>query len=61
MSRRINKNTIHADRTGRGPALPAIPQAHPALPTASRPRAGAIIKAHGQKSPVPGFDGTPRC
>lgn len=60
MSRRI-KSTIHANRTGRGPALPAIRRAHPALPTASRPRAGAIINAHWQKSPVPGFDGTPRC
>ncbi|WP_370163270.1 hypothetical protein [Limimaricola soesokkakensis] len=60
MSQRI-KSTIHADRTGRGPALPAIPQAHPALPTASRPCAGAIIKAHGQESPVLGLGGTPRC
>ncbi|MCZ4261090.1 hypothetical protein O4G76_09590 [Limimaricola sp. G21655-S1] len=58
MSRRI-KSTIHADRAGRGAALPAIRQAQPALPTASRPRAGATINAHGQKSPVPGLDGTP--
>lgn len=50
MSRRI-ESTIHADRAGRGAALP----------TATRPRGGATINAHGQKSPVPGLDGTPRC
>ena len=60
MSRRI-KSTIHAERTGRGPTLPTIRRAHPTLPAALRPRAGAIIKAHGQESPVLGLDGTPRC
>lgn len=48
MSRRI-ESTTHADWTGGGAALP----------TATRPRAGATINAHGQKSPVPGLDGTP--
>ncbi|MGR3591644.1 MAG: hypothetical protein ACU0B9_00175 [Limimaricola soesokkakensis] len=60
MSRRI-KSTIHAERTGLGPALPAIRRAHPTLPTESRSRAGAILKAHGQESPVLSLDGTPRC